>query len=72
MLMALLHTFGRMCFWSPKPTHKSLSDEDEDVAAERERITSGKGKDDILRLENLTKVSSDLKSLTRFRHIVNF
>ncbi|XP_078319655.1 phospholipid-transporting ATPase ABCA1-like isoform X1 [Crassostrea virginica] len=45
-----------MCFWSPKPTHKSLSDEDEDVAAERERITSGKGKDDILRLENLTKV----------------
>lgn len=45
-----------MCFWSPKPTHSSLDDEDEDVAAERKRIMSGAGKDDILRLENLTKV----------------
>lgn len=45
-----------MCFWSPKPTHSSLDDEDEDVAAERKRIMSGEGKDDILRLENLTKV----------------
>ncbi|XP_062578503.1 ATP-binding cassette sub-family A member 7-like [Saccostrea cucullata] len=45
-----------MCFWSPKPTHKPLSDEDEDVAAERKRIKSGGAKDDILRLENLTKV----------------
>jgi hypothetical protein len=45
-----------MCFWSPKPTHKPLDDEDEDVAAERKRIMSGEGKDDILRLQNLTKV----------------
>ncbi|XP_056020266.1 phospholipid-transporting ATPase ABCA1-like isoform X2 [Ostrea edulis] len=45
-----------MCFWSPKPTHTPLDDEDEDVAAERKRILSGEGKDDILRLQNLTKV----------------
>lgn len=52
-----------MCFWSPKPTHTSLDDEDEDVAAERKRIMSGAGKDDILRLENLTKVCMDSKVL---------
>ncbi|XP_061181755.1 phospholipid-transporting ATPase ABCA1-like [Saccostrea echinata] len=45
-----------MCFWSPRPTHKPLDDEDEDVAAERKRIKSGEAKDDILRLQNLTKV----------------
>ena len=45
------------CFWHPKPKHRSLDEDDVDVAAERKRILSGGAKDDVLRLENLTKVS---------------
>lgn len=36
---------------------KPISDEDEDVARERQRIQSGGGQNDILELKQLTKVS---------------
>ncbi|KAK3577511.1 hypothetical protein CHS0354_026468 [Potamilus streckersoni] len=37
-------------------TPTSIQDEDVDVAAERKRVLRGNGKNDLLRLENLTKV----------------
>jgi len=39
-----------------KTLNTNLEDEDDDVARERRRVTSGAGKDDVLRVENLTKV----------------
>ncbi|XP_052776388.1 phospholipid-transporting ATPase ABCA1-like isoform X2 [Mya arenaria] len=39
-----------------KTSRTDLDEEDEDVARERRRVTSGAAKDDVLRLENLTKV----------------
>jgi len=44
------------CFWHPKPNNSSLADEDVDVARERKRVTDGNAKDDVLRIEGLTKV----------------
>ena len=41
-------------------THVSkekIEDEDEDVAAEKERVLSGSAIGDLIRIENLTKVS---------------
>lgn len=40
-----------------KPSKESVEDEDEDVARERKRVTSGNAKNDVLRIEELTKVS---------------
>lgn len=39
-----------------KPTNTSTEEEDEDVARERTRVMSGNAKDDVLRIEELTKV----------------
>jgi len=39
-----------------KTLNTNLEDEDDDVARERRRVTSGAAKDDVLRVENLTKV----------------
>lgn len=39
-----------------KPSKEPLENEDEDVARERKRVVSGQAKDDVLRLEELTKV----------------
>ena len=41
----------------PPSSVTSSLDEDEDVAAERKRVMRSSGRNDILRLENLTKVS---------------
>ena len=41
---------------------KPIDDEDEDVARERQRIERGEGTNDILRLNNLTKVGFRLQS----------
>jgi hypothetical protein len=40
-----------------KPSKETVDDEDEDVARERKRVISGNAKDDVLRLEELSKVS---------------
>ena len=51
-------------------------DEDPDVANERRRVLRGSGKRDLLRLENLTKVTfivaQLLKMLNSFYQIYNF
>ena len=44
-------------FRKPKYVQKDDVDEDVDVATERRRVLRGNGKKDLLRLENLTKVS---------------
>ncbi|CAG2250054.1 ABCA1 [Mytilus edulis] len=44
------------CFWNSKPNFRSLADEDIDVANERQRINSEQTKDDVLIVDNLTKV----------------
>ncbi|XP_048208118.1 retinal-specific phospholipid-transporting ATPase ABCA4 [Perognathus longimembris pacificus] len=44
--------------WIAKPTKEPITDEDDDVAEERQRITSGGNTSDILRLNELTKVYS--------------
>ena len=36
---------------------EKIEDEDEDVAAEKERVLSGSAIADLIRIENLTKVS---------------
>jgi len=36
---------------------EKIEDEDEDVAAEKERVLSGSAIGDLIRIENLTKVS---------------
>ncbi|XP_060560202.1 phospholipid-transporting ATPase ABCA1-like [Ruditapes philippinarum] len=41
-----------------KPSKETVDDEDEDVARERKRVISGNAKDDVLRLEELSKVFS--------------
>ena len=47
--------------------NKLPKDEDIDVAAERDRVTSGGADDDLLRLENLTKVSFELLSIQKLK-----
>ena len=42
-------------------------DEDVDVAAERKRIMRGSNRNDILRLENLTKVGNTKISDTKYQ-----
>ncbi|XP_053104297.1 retinal-specific phospholipid-transporting ATPase ABCA4 isoform X1 [Hemicordylus capensis] len=42
--------------WLPQNTLMPITDEDEDVAEERQRIMSGGGKTDILKLQELTKI----------------
>ncbi|XP_053104298.1 retinal-specific phospholipid-transporting ATPase ABCA4 isoform X2 [Hemicordylus capensis] len=42
--------------WLPQNTLMPITDEDEDVAEERQRIMSGGGKTDILKLQELTKL----------------
>ncbi|XP_076084448.1 phospholipid-transporting ATPase ABCA1-like isoform X2 [Mytilus galloprovincialis] len=44
------------CFWNSKPNFRSLADEDIDVTNERQRINSEQTKDDVLIVDNLTKV----------------
>ncbi|XP_042539897.1 retinal-specific phospholipid-transporting ATPase ABCA4 [Dipodomys spectabilis] len=44
--------------WIAKPTREPITDEDDDVAEERQRIISGGNTSDILRLNELTKVYS--------------
>ncbi|XP_045158186.2 phospholipid-transporting ATPase ABCA1-like isoform X2 [Mercenaria mercenaria] len=41
-----------------KPSKETVDDEDDDVARERKRVISGNAKDDVLRLEELSKVYS--------------
>ncbi|XP_072824279.1 retinal-specific phospholipid-transporting ATPase ABCA4 isoform X2 [Vicugna pacos] len=41
--------------WTTQPVKEPIIDEDDDVAEERQRITSGGNKTDILRLNELTK-----------------
>ncbi|XP_006882541.1 PREDICTED: retinal-specific ATP-binding cassette transporter [Elephantulus edwardii] len=48
--------------WIGAPTKEPITDEDEDVAEERQRILSGGNKTDILRLHELTKVYSGTSS----------
>ncbi|KAG9483136.1 hypothetical protein GDO78_009208 [Eleutherodactylus coqui] len=42
--------------WSAEPPKNHIEGEDEDVAQERQRVMKGGGKNDILRLKELTKV----------------
>uniref|UniRef100_A0A8C9PR90 P-type phospholipid transporter n=1 Tax=Spermophilus dauricus TaxID=99837 RepID=A0A8C9PR90_SPEDA len=48
--------------WIAEPPKEPIVDEDDDVAEERQRITSGGDKTDILRLNQLTKVYSGSSS----------
>lgn len=48
--------------WVAEPAREPIFDEDDDVAEERQRITSGGNKTDILRLNELTKVYSGSSS----------
>uniref|UniRef100_UPI001A9D739E retinal-specific phospholipid-transporting ATPase ABCA4 n=1 Tax=Ictidomys tridecemlineatus TaxID=43179 RepID=UPI001A9D739E len=48
--------------WIAEPPREPIVDEDDDVAEERQRITSGGDKTDILRLNQLTKVYSGSSS----------
>uniref|UniRef100_A0A8D2AMA5 ATP binding cassette subfamily A member 4 n=1 Tax=Sciurus vulgaris TaxID=55149 RepID=A0A8D2AMA5_SCIVU len=48
--------------WIAEPTKEPIVDEDDDVAEERQRITSGGNKTDILRLNELTKIYSGSSS----------
>ena len=41
-----------------KPTGDPLDDEDEDVARERQRVMSGGADDDVLKIQELTKVGT--------------
>lgn len=50
------HFFLARCV--AEPAREPIFDEDDDVAEERQRITSGGNKTDILRLNELTKVRS--------------
>ena len=45
------------CCWNATPDFKSLSDEDVDVANERKRINDKQTQNDVLVVDNLTKVS---------------
>ena len=44
-------------------TESGTNNDDEDVEGEQERVLSGDADDDLLRLENLTKVSTVLTRL---------
>ena len=48
-----------------KVSLKPIENEDEDVERERQRIERGGGTNDILRLNNLTKVSFELCATSR-------
>ncbi|XP_005385060.1 PREDICTED: retinal-specific ATP-binding cassette transporter [Chinchilla lanigera] len=48
--------------WVAEPAREPIVDEDDDVAEERKRITSGGNKTDILKLNELTKVYSGSSS----------
>ncbi|XP_012781470.2 retinal-specific phospholipid-transporting ATPase ABCA4 [Ochotona princeps] len=48
--------------WIAEPAKEPIVDEDDDVAEERKRITSGRSKTDILRLNELTKIYSGTSS----------
>uniref|UniRef100_F6Y251 P-type phospholipid transporter n=2 Tax=Monodelphis domestica TaxID=13616 RepID=F6Y251_MONDO len=48
--------------WIAEPPKQPISDEDDDVAEERQRILSGSNKTDILRLHELTKIYSGTTS----------
>ena len=59
--LCLRQSYINYCFLSYfcrvlKPKSSSQDEEDEDVAKERKRVLNGGAQDDILRLENLTKV----------------
>ena len=60
--------FSWSCFWNSKPNFRSLADEDIDVTNERQRINSEQTKDDVLIVDNLTKVNiKRLFNLNQFR-----
>ncbi|VCX04267.1 unnamed protein product [Gulo gulo] len=48
--------------WIAEPAKEPITDEDDDVAEERQRIISGGNKTDILRLNELTKIYSGTSS----------
>ena len=48
-----------------KAVNSEIQDEDEDVAMERQRVLSGNAANDVLKIENLTKVR-DLENNTWF------
>ncbi|XP_036624096.1 retinal-specific phospholipid-transporting ATPase ABCA4 [Trichosurus vulpecula] len=48
--------------WIAEPAKQPITDEDDDVAEERQRILSGGNKTDILRLHELTKIYSGTTS----------
>jgi len=52
-----------LCCRRLNPNHADLDDEDEDVARERTRVMKGGAKDDVLRIEELSKVTSALTCL---------
>lgn len=59
----------------PRRTHvpKDLIDsEDEDVAAEKERVLSGGARGDLVRIENLTKVLLRIQDVVRCWRIADF
>ena len=48
-----------------KSTHTPLAHEDDDVVRERHRVLSGGAQDDVVRVENLTKVRVGLRMCWR-------
>ena len=71
-----MNIFSWNCFWNAKPDFKSLANEDIDVANERKRINNKDTQDDILVVNNLTKVKDIChiqltKTFSQFNRIGN-
>ncbi|XP_053776569.1 retinal-specific phospholipid-transporting ATPase ABCA4 isoform X2 [Desmodus rotundus] len=62
LLTLLIQRHFFLTRWVAEPTREPVMDEDDDVAEERQRITSGGNKTDILSLNELTKVYSGTSS----------
>uniref|UniRef100_A0A4W3HJS1 ATP-binding cassette, sub-family A (ABC1), member 4a n=1 Tax=Callorhinchus milii TaxID=7868 RepID=A0A4W3HJS1_CALMI len=56
MLNLLFQNQFFLSYWSTTPTNLPVIEEDEDVSLERERITKGVSKNDILKIKELSKV----------------
>lgn len=48
--------FRLLCCFKPKANHSATDEEDEDVNRERRKVLKGETSNDVLKLENLTKV----------------
>ncbi|KAL1772572.1 retinal-specific ATP-binding cassette transporter [Sigmodon hispidus] len=62
LLTLLIQYHFFFTWWVAEPAREPIFDEDDDVAAERQRISSGGNKMDILRLNELSKVYSGSSS----------